>query len=147
MENNNVPEIIQNHLGKIFLHRNSYCAPDVVRIVGFTPSCLKEKTKIRYVFVEYIDISQFTIYTRGYGGECNIDLDLIPSIQTPVIIPYKTINKLKFNIEEPNKYRNTIWIYLSEGSSKSSDYKVFNLFEEGADATSPCKQKLTFCEY
>lgn len=144
--NNNDAEIVRNHLGKVFLRRNSYRAPDVIRIVGFTPSCLKEKTKIRKVFVECVDISQFIIIDM-HGGECNIDLGFIPLIQIPIKTPYKTIHKLRFNIEEPNKYRNTRWIYLSNGSSKSSDYEVYNLFEDGADATTPCKQKIRFCEY
>jgi len=54
-------------IGDIYLDRNSYSEPEIIKIVGFTPS--GKSVRCAYVPCKNVEIS------FGCGGTCQIDVD------------------------------------------------------------------------
>ncbi len=122
-------EKLQSVLGKVFVHHHSYREPEVVQVVGWTPNAEKINAKVRYVYVDYIELK--STYDQ-YGGESKINTSTILTIDKPVKSDFKL--KINFNEREP---------YLSKGNSKYTDHLTFVLVDNLSDPG----QSIKFCQY
>lgn len=117
-------------LGKVFVCRHSYRAPEVVQVIGWTKNSEKDTAKVRYVYVRDVDLHVH--HNNQYGGEATVVRETIAQVDEPILKPGHT----RMTLSLPKGEGDTI-------TALSSGIDMFYLY----DTTLPHEEPFRWCQY
>lgn len=113
-------QYMEHLLGKLYCRLSGWKQPEIVQIVGWTKTAVKEGSKVKYAYVKYL---HFNVNERSmYGGDGFLDKDSIQTdITKPVLRSAPGLSLLKINKDKEKE-----GFYLSKGSPSSSIYEYYS---------------------